>query len=48
MCDQLSQFAVQKYVHLKDFLAKESCVELTAELKRLVAEQKTTQDVQCP
>ena len=48
MCDQLSQFAVQKYVHLKDFLAKESCAELTTELKRLVAEQKTTQDAQCP
>jgi hypothetical protein len=48
MCDQLSQFAVEKYVHLKDFLAKESCAELTAELQRLVAEQKTTQDDQCP
>jgi predicted 2-oxoglutarate/Fe(II)-dependent dioxygenase YbiX len=48
MCDQLSQFVVAKYVHLKDFLAKESCAELTAELKRLVAEQKTTQDDQCP
>lgn len=48
MCDQLSQFVVEKYVHLKDFLAKESCAELTAELFRLVAEQKTTQDTQCP
>ena len=48
MCDQLSQFVVEKYVHLKDFLAKESCAELTAELKRLVAEKQTTQDSQCP
>jgi predicted 2-oxoglutarate/Fe(II)-dependent dioxygenase YbiX len=48
MCDQLSQFIVEKYVHLKDFLAKESCAELTAELKRLVAEKQTTQDSQCP
>lgn len=48
MCDQLSHFFVEKYVHLKDFLAKESCAELTAELKRLVAEKKTTQDSQCP
>lgn len=48
MCDQLSQFVVEKYVHLKDFLAKESCAELTTELKRLVAEKQTTQDSQCP
>ena len=48
MCDQLSQFIVEKYVHLKGFLAKESCAELTAELKRLVAEKQTTQDSQCP
>jgi hypothetical protein len=48
MCDQLSQFAIEKYVHLKDFLAKESCAELTAELQRLVAQKKTTQDTQCP
>ena len=48
MCDQLSQFVVEKYVHLKDFLAKESCAELTAELKRLVVEKQTTQDSQCP
>ena len=48
MCDQLSQFVVDKYVHLKEFLAKESCAELTAELKRLVAEKQTVQDSQCP
>jgi len=48
MCDQLSQFVVEKYVHLKDFLAKESCAELTAALKQLVAEKQTTKDIQCP
>jgi hypothetical protein len=48
MCDALSQFAVQKYVHLPDFLDKENCAQLTAELKRLVAQKQTTQDVQCP
>lgn len=48
MCNQLSQFAVEKYVHLNGFLNKENCKELTAELKRLVAEQATTKDVQCP
>ena len=48
MCDQLSQFVVEKYVHLKDFLDKDNCRELTNELKRLVAEQKTVKDDQCP
>ena len=48
MCDQLSSFVVNKYIHLKDFLAKESCDELTNELKRLVAEKQTVQDSQCP
>ena len=48
MCDQLNQFVVEKYVHLKDFLDKDNCRELTNELKRLVAEQKTVKDDQCP
>jgi len=48
MCDQLSQFVVEKYVHLKGFLDKDNCRELTNELKRLVAGQKTVKDDQCP
>ena len=48
MCDALSQFAVQKYVHLPEFLDKENCAQLTAELKKLVAQKQTTQDTQCP
>ena len=48
MCDQLSQFVVEKYVHLKEFLDKDNCLELTNELKRLVVEQKTVKDEQCP
>ena len=48
MCDQLSQFVVDKYVHLKDFLDKNNCLELTNELKRLVAQQVTVKDDQCP
>ena len=48
MCDALSQFTVQKYVHLPDFLDKDNCAQLTAELKKLVAQKQTTQDVQCP
>ena len=48
MCNQLSQFAVDKYVHLKDFLDKGNCQELTTELKRLVDEKATLRDEQCP
>lgn len=48
MCDVLSQFAVQKYVHLTEFLDKDNCAQLTEELKKLVAAKKTTQDSQCP
>jgi hypothetical protein len=48
MCNQLSQFAIEKYVHLKGFLDIENCKELTAELKRLVANQVTVKDTQCP
>jgi hypothetical protein len=36
------------YVHLKGFLDELNCQELTAELKRLVAEKKTVKDEQCP
>jgi len=48
MCNQLSQFSIEKYVHLKGFLDIENCKELTAELKRLVANQVTIKDTQCP
>jgi len=48
MCDQLSQFVVEKYVHLKDFLDKDNCRDLTNVLKQLVAEQGTVKDSQCP
>jgi len=48
MCDYITQFVVEKYVYLKDFLDKDSCQQLTNELKRLVEENKTTKDEQCP
>ena len=48
MCNQLSQFTIEKYVHLKGFLDVENCNELTAELKRLVKAKQTVNDVQCP
>jgi predicted 2-oxoglutarate/Fe(II)-dependent dioxygenase YbiX len=48
MCQSMTQFEVNKYVHLKDFLDKDSCAELVTELQRLVEEGKTTKDDQCP
>ena len=48
MCNQLSQFSIEKYVHLKNFLDVQSCKELTAELMRLVALKQTVNDTQCP
>jgi hypothetical protein len=46
--DTIQQFKDNKYVLLKDFLPKHTCEELTAELKRLVSENKTVNDPQCP
>jgi predicted 2-oxoglutarate/Fe(II)-dependent dioxygenase YbiX len=48
MCEQMNVFNAQGYVHLADFLDKENCVQLTAELKKLVEDGKTTKDDQCP
>lgn len=48
MCDQITQFNVDKYVHLKNFLHKDSCAELTQVLKNLVAQKKTIKDPQSP
>jgi hypothetical protein len=48
MCEQMNVFNAQGYVHLTDFLDKENCAQLTAELKKLVDEGKTTKDAQCP
>ena len=48
MCNQLSQFTIEKYVHLKGFLDIGNCNELTIELKRLVDAKQTTKDAQCP
>jgi hypothetical protein len=44
----IQEFQNKGYVHLKDFLPLHTCQELTDELKRLVAEQKTINDPQCP
>jgi hypothetical protein len=46
--DSIQEFKEKGYVHLKDFLHKDSCKELAIELKRLVNEKKTVKDVQCP
>lgn len=44
----VEEFKEKKYVHLKSFLPEHTCKELTEELKKLVEEQKTTKDPQCP
>jgi len=48
VCDAITQFQVQGYVHLSNFLDKSVCSELTTELKKIVAEGKTIKDPQCP
>jgi len=48
MCQSMTQFEVNKYVHLPDFLDKQNCEQLVDELRKLVDEGKTTKDVQCP
>jgi hypothetical protein len=45
----MTQLQMQGYTHLSGFLDKNSCAELSAELKKLVAEGKTAKgDFQCP
>ena len=46
--DTVLEFKEKGYVHLKDFLHKDSCKELSKELKRLVDAKKTVTDEQCP
>jgi hypothetical protein len=46
--DTVIEFKEKGYVHLKDFLHKDSCKELTRELKKLVDQKKTVKDEQCP
>jgi predicted 2-oxoglutarate/Fe(II)-dependent dioxygenase YbiX len=48
MCQSMTQFEVNKYVHLKNFLDKDNCAELITKLRRLVEEGKTHKDDQCP
>jgi hypothetical protein len=46
--DTIQEFEKKGYVQLKDFLPLHTCQELTNELNRLVKEQKTYNDPQCP
>jgi hypothetical protein len=46
--DSIQEFKEKGYVHLKDFLHKDSCKELADELKKLVSENRTVKDIQCP
>lgn len=46
--DTVLEFKEKGYVHLKDFLDKDNCAELTKIINKLVAEGKTLKDSQCP
>jgi predicted 2-oxoglutarate/Fe(II)-dependent dioxygenase YbiX len=48
MCQAMTQFEVNKYVHLPEFLDKENCEQLVIELRKLVDAGKTKKDTQCP
>jgi predicted 2-oxoglutarate/Fe(II)-dependent dioxygenase YbiX len=48
MCQAMTQFEVNKYVHLPEFLDKKNCEQLVTELRKLVNAGKTTKDTQCP
>ena len=48
MCQSMTQFEVNKYVHLPEFLDKENCEQLVTELRKLIANGKTSKDEQCP
>ena len=48
MCQAMTQFEVNKYVHLPEFLDKDNCAQLVTELRKLVDAGKTTKDEQCP
>lgn len=48
MCQALSAFTINKYVHLDGFLDKDSCAQLANELKMLVTQKATHKDDQCP
>ena len=44
----IEQFKKNGYIHLKDFLDKKNCQELTIVLNQLIAENKSVNDDQCP
>jgi predicted 2-oxoglutarate/Fe(II)-dependent dioxygenase YbiX len=48
MCQSMTQFEVNKYVYLPDFLDKQNCEQFVVELRRLIAEGTTHKDTQCP
>jgi len=48
MCDHISQFVIEKYLHLKGVLGDDNCVILTDYIKKLVQDGKAIADTQCP
>jgi 2OG-Fe(II) oxygenase superfamily len=47
MNDTIRKFELQKYIYLPEFLDKDSCAELTNELKLLIENKQTRIDEQC-
>lgn len=48
MCQHITQFELNKYVHLQGFLDKTNCEQLVVELRKIIDEGKTGSDAQCP
>jgi len=48
MCQAMTQFEIDKYVYLPEFLDKGNCAQLVDELRNLIAAGQTHKDTQCP
>jgi hypothetical protein len=48
MCQSITQFEIDKYVHLSGFLDQINCEELVSELRELIEQGATNKDEQCP
>lgn len=46
--EDVQKFEEHKYLYIPNFIDKDDCAQLTAELKNLVEQGKTVQDPQCP
>ena len=48
MCDKIRQFEVDQYLHLKGFLHKETCLQLTEQLQLIIKNKESFNDEFCP